>query len=327
MFLKKILYTVCSANHLAHCKTMADSFIQFNPSYQVIIGLTDKINNQFIVADFDPYTIIEVGDLAIPSFSIMAEKYTVIELNCAMKGFVGNHILSQFQPDILIYLDSDIQVFHSFELIENELIENDILLTPHINKAYPNDQFLPQEKDTLRSGLYNAGFIAFRPGKNVDAFFSWWMAHLQDECYYNFAEGMGVDQLWLNLVPLFFQKVGILNNPGANVAYWNLHERQIDLIDGIYSVNEIHPLLFLHISGYSFNQPIVLSRHQNRFDLASLPLLQQILNEYRQLVIKNGFDRFHSITCAYAKKIKKSTGLMKTMNQWIQPLGIKISDL
>lgn len=131
----------------------------------------------------------------------------------------------------------------------------------------------------------------------------------------------------VKLSSAFFQKVGIFNNPGANVAYWNLHERQIDLVDGIYSVNEIHPLFFLHISGYSFDHPTVLSRHQNRFDLASLPLLQQILNEYRQLVNQNGFDRFHSIPCAYAKKIKKSTGLMKMMNQWIQPLGIKISDI
>ena len=326
MFLKKILYTVCSANHLAHCKTMADSFVQFNPSYQVIIGLTDKIDNQFIVADFDPYTIIEVGDLAMPSFSAMAEKYTVIELNCAMKGFVGNHILSHYQPDILIYLDSDIQVFHSFELIENELTDNDILLTPHINKAYPNDQYLPKERDTLRSGLYNAGFMAFKAGKNVDTFFNWWMAHLQDECYYNFAEGMGVDQLWLNLVPLFFQRVGILNNPGTNVAYWNLHERQIDLIDGKYWVNEVYPLLFLHISGYTFDQPENLSRHQTRYNLNSLPILQQLLHGYRQIVIQNGYDRYHSMHCAYAKKIKKSTGIMKTINQIISPLGIKIID-
>ena len=45
MFVKKIVYTVCSANHLAHCKTMADSFVKYNAEYQVIIALTDEINN------------------------------------------------------------------------------------------------------------------------------------------------------------------------------------------------------------------------------------------------------------------------------------------
>jgi hypothetical protein len=327
MFLKKILYTVCSANHLAHCKTMADSFMQFNPSYQVIIGLTDKINEQFRVSEFEPYTIIEVGNLSISSFKDMAEKYTVIELNCAMKAFVGKHILTHYQPDLLVYLDSDILVFDSFNLIEKTLLEKDILLTPHINSPYPKDTFLPKEKDTLRSGLYNAGFLAFKPSNNVDAFFNWWMYHLENECYYNFAEGMGVDQLWLNLVPNFFDGVGILLDPGANVAYWNLHERSIDLSGDQYMINNEFPLLFLHISGYSFDQPNMLSRHQNRFDLASLPLLQEMLNEYRQLVKNNGYDRFHAMPCAYAKKINKSTGLMKTINQWIRPLGIKIADL
>ncbi len=306
---------------------MADSFIQFNPSYQVIIGLTDKINNQFVVADFEPYTILEVSDLSIPSFAEMAEKYTVIELNCAMKAFVGNHILLHYQPDLLIYLDSDMQIFHSFESIETELNTQDILLTPHIDKPYPNDVFLPKERDMLRSGIYNGGFLAFKPGKNVFAFFDWWMKHMQDECYYNFAEGMGVDQLWLNLVPSFFKGVGIFLNPGANLAYWNLHERFISKVDEQYMVNNEFPLLFLHISGYSFEHPAVLSRHQNRFDLASLPLLQQILNEYRQLVISNGYDRFNSIPCFYARKIKKSTGIMKKVNALIAPLGIKITDL
>jgi hypothetical protein len=306
---------------------MVDSFIQFNPNYQVIIGLTDKINNQFTIAEFEPSTIIEVGDLSIASFSEMAEKYTVIELNCAMKAFVGKHILTHYQPDLLVYLDSDIQVFHSFDIVENALLEKDILLTPHINAPYPKDAYLPKEKDTLRSGLYNAGFMAFKPGINVDAFFDWWMHHLQNECFYNFAEGMGVDQLWLNLVPQFFDRVALLLHPGANVAYWNLHERSVGLRDDQYIVNDEFPLLFLHISGYSFDQPSILSRHQNRFDLASLPVLQQILNEYRQLVIHNGFEKFHSIPCAYAKKIKKSTGIMKTVNQWIKPLGIKITDI
>ncbi|TAH10533.1 MAG: hypothetical protein EAZ12_04845, partial [Sphingobacteriia bacterium] len=222
---------------------------------------------------------------------------------------------------------SDIQVFHPFDIIENALLEKDILLTPHINSPYPQDAFLPKERDTLRSGLFNAGFLAFKPSSNVDAFFYLWLNHLENECYYNFAEGMGVDQLWLNLVPQFFDGVGTFLHPGANVAYWNLHEREITVNNDLYMVNNEHPLLFLHISGYSFEQPNLLSRHQNRFDLASIPVLQQILNEYRQLVIKNGYDRFHSIPCAYAKKIKKSTGIMKTMNQWIRPLGIKITDL
>ncbi len=327
MFVKKILYTVCSANHLAHCKTMADSFIKYNPEYQVIIALTDEINNRFAASQFEPYTIIESGKLGFLDFNLMAQQYTVIELNCAMKAFVANYIFDQFEPDLLVYLDSDIWVFSSFNSVETAMHENDLLITPHITNSYPNDLFLPKERDTLRSGLYNAGFMAMKPTQNVKIFINWWMGHLKNECYYNFAEGMGVDQLWLNLIPLLFTNVGIYNNIGANVAYWNLHERSIDFIEDTYLVNQSEPLLFLHISGYSFKQPTILSRHQNRYMLSDLPVLQLLLKNYRTKVIKNGYEKFNVMDCVYAKKKKKSLGIMKFVNQLIQPLGVKVNDL
>lgn len=38
----KIAYTICSANHLAYAKTMADSLLQVAPEYMVMIGLADR---------------------------------------------------------------------------------------------------------------------------------------------------------------------------------------------------------------------------------------------------------------------------------------------
>jgi hypothetical protein len=78
--MKKIVYTVCSANHLAHCKTMADSFIQHNPSYELYIILIDQINGRFNLNSFDRYNILEISELGVPDFEIMAAQYTVIEL-------------------------------------------------------------------------------------------------------------------------------------------------------------------------------------------------------------------------------------------------------
>ncbi|MFX8895502.1 hypothetical protein ABTM96_20420, partial [Acinetobacter baumannii] len=60
-------------------------------------------------------------------------------------------------------------------------------------------------------------------------FLNWWSDRLIDQCYYNFAEGMGVDQAWLNIVPLFFKEVCVANHKGLNVAYWNLHERKLSI--------------------------------------------------------------------------------------------------
>ena len=109
-------------------------------------------------------------------------------------------IFNKYQPNILLYLDSDIWVRHNFSPVEAALSENDILLTPHYTTPLPDITKLTSERDVLRSGIYNAGFLAFTNSETTHAFLSWWAGHMIKECYYNFAEGMGVDQIWLNLV-------------------------------------------------------------------------------------------------------------------------------
>ena len=131
----------------------------------------------------------------------------------------------------------------------------------------------------------------------------------------------------MNLVPILVPGTGILQHPGANVAYWNLHERELSMVENKVMVNNEFPLLFLHISGYHFDQPERLSRHQNRFLLSNFPLLDALLEAYREKVIQNGYEVFHALPCRYAKVPKQSTGIMRLVNGIIKPLGIKISNL
>ena len=325
--MKKIVYTVCSANHLAHCKTMADSFVQFNSGYELFIILIDRVDGRFNLNSFKPHNIIEISELVVLNFDEMAAQYSVIELNCAMKPFAAQWLFAQYQPDILLYIDSDTWVFSAFDSVEKSLLKNDIVITPHFTKPYPDNQLLPRERDILRSGLYNAGFLGMRNSANTHDFLNWWAGHMQSECYYNFAEGMGVDQIWINLVPLLFKQVEINDDPGLNMAYWNLHERTLHFKEGRYWVNQNHSLVFLHISGYQFNQPSIISRHQNRYTFFDHPVLEELFSQYTSKVRENGYDYYSSLACTYAIPKKKSRGIMKTLNQLIKPLGIKISDL
>ena len=323
--MKKILYTVCSANHLAHCKTMADSFGAHHPEYKIIIGLVDKIDNRFAIQQFAPYEIWEIAHMGIADFEAITARYSVIELNCAMKSFVAQAIFARDYPDILLYLDSDMWVHHSFVVVEELLQQHPILITPHFTQTRPDNQYAPLERDLLRSGIYNAGFMAMTRSAVTDRVLHWWAAHMKEECYYRFSEGMGVDQIWLNLVPVLFPETGIFLHPGANVAYWNIHERQLTETPQGIRVNETYPLLFLHISGYSFAQPELLSRHQTRYHLEALPVWKKLLESYRLLVQANGYDTFHALPCLYAKTSAPSYGIMKTLNQFLEPLGVKLS--
>ena len=99
--------------------------------------------------------------------------------------------------------------------------------------------------------------------------------------------GYFVDQRWFDLAPGFLSDLAIVRDPEYNVAYWNLHDRRLEHGGGGYTVNG-RPLAFFHFSGFDPEQPLVLSRHQNRIDVAQSPPLERILAEYARAVLDAG---------------------------------------
>lgn len=319
----KIAYTLCSASHLAYAKTMADSFIKYNPGYQVFIGLVDKINNRFDKHFFAPHTLVEIEDMQVPALPQMSSQYTILELSCAMKPFMAQYLLQQYRPDILIYTDTDICYYHSMRSLEQALEEKDILVTPHFITPLDNEKF-PDEKEFLRSGLYNAGFLAMKNSQATTDFLQWWSSRLESLCYLNLSQGLGADQNWLNYVPLYFPTASVFRNKGANVAYWNLHERNVTQQNNMLLVNETEPLLFLHLSGYSFKTPDVISKHQTRHQLSNFPVLHNLFQQYSSAVEQNKHSIFSVMTCFYAKLPQKPTGIMATANKILKQIGVKL---
>ena len=71
---------------------------------------------------------------------------------------------------------------------------------------------------------------------------------------------MFTDQRWVDFVPSFFDH-HILKDPGYNVAYWNLHGREV-FSDGDRYLVDGEPLRFFHFSGFDARKPWLLSKHQ-----------------------------------------------------------------
>jgi lipopolysaccharide biosynthesis glycosyltransferase len=294
-----IVFTVCTGNYLAQAKAMADSVIKYNKSYSVFIGVVDKLNGRIDTASFQPHQLIEAENLNLPDFERMKERYNLLELSCALKSFYISHLLKKYKPEKIIYLDTDILVFHSFEFIEQRLDEYSLLLTPHISVPFPLDGKRPQEKEMLKNGIYNAGFFALKNDKNAVAFLEWWKKRMVDQCYNRPKEGLFTDQKWFNLVPLFFNLVYIITHPGYNVAYWNLHERTVDEVDGCFKVNKEYDLIFFHYSGSSIDSPHEISRHQDRFTLETLPVIRKLFTLYQDQLLINGHKNLLELKCYY----------------------------
>ena len=296
----KIALTICSKNYLAQAKIFGQSLLKTNPDYTIVIGLVDKLNTENEFADTIPFEIIEVEKIGIESFDSLYSKYNLTELNTAVKPFFIKYLFkSKNEISTVIYFDPDIYVYNKFEELENRLHENDIVITPHITKPI-TDYYVPNEKDFLNTGIYNLGFIAVKRTENALTFLDWWMNRLREHCFMDIKNGLFVDQLWINLVPIFFKNVHILTHPGYNMAYWNLQERNITIVQDSLYVNDSYPLVFFHFSGYKINKKHAISVYQNRFNFMQRPDITLLFKDYASHLEQNNHQEFLSIKCYYA---------------------------
>ncbi len=324
----KIAYTVCSLNRLGQVVVLAKSLLQHNPEYRFIVGLADEILDRIDVKSFPFIEFISLSTLQIPQLDKMDKQYNIFELSCALKAFYGNHLFEKYNPEILLYFDTDICVYNSFDTIEEALNNHSILLSPHFISAPPDDGKYPLERDVLNSGLYNGGFIGLKNGLIAKLFLSWWQQRLSDQGFYNVCEGMMVDQLWLNLVPIYFKEFHFLTNEGCNLAYWNMHERKLTEKNGQYFAND-KPLIFFHFSGFRIDKPALLSTHQNRFKLSENEALQSLANNYTDLLTANNFISYLLMECVYGKKkpVKHHSLPKKILMRALAMVGYKLEKI
>jgi hypothetical protein len=184
-----------------------------------------------------------------------------VEYCTSIKALAFQHF---FRDDVIrdaVFLDPDVKVYGAFNSVMKGLETNDIVLTPHICSVDLSDDFkLTRETKFLSVGVFNLGFIGLRNSEGVKHFLQWWDQRLIEYCYLNPAKGQFVDQNWMNFVPVFFEKVGILKDLGLNIAYWNYRERKTFLEENKKEV------CFVHFSA--------------RTNFRDLPLLDHYLDDY-----------------------------------------------
>lgn len=302
----KIAFTICSNNYLSYAKTLGDSLIKENPDYKFVIGLCDKLNPEIDYSFFEPHTILEAEKLGIEDFDKMILDYTIVELNTSIKPFFFKYLFNYFSDaDLIIYFDPDIYLFDNLKILEDELENYFALLTPHINSPMPDDNKNPSENTFLNYGLYNLGFLALKKSMIADKILDWWSQKLKFGCMHNLSQGYFVDQLPMNLLPLFYEGIGISKNLGFNMAYWNFHERKFttgDYLEEKYIINDKWPLVFFHFSNFNPLQPDIIAQYQNRYNINSNPYYKQLFANYSKSLLKNKYEEFKKIECEFVKQ-------------------------
>jgi len=248
--MKILVYSSFTFSYLNRARVLFQTLRRFHPDWELVALITDEPPAGFT---FDPASepfdrVVWARDLGIPNFEGWLFRHDIVEVCTAVKGPFIHHACSS-GADAVIYLDPDTALLASLEPLERLLEEHDILLTPHLTDPNDDDMAI-QDNDisTLRTGIYNLGFVAIRTTGEGARFARWWNDRLLSYCYDDIPKGLFVDQRWCDHVPALFDRVKIVRDPGYNVASWNLSTRKIAIgKDGVITVNGV-PLRFWHFT-------------------------------------------------------------------------------
>ncbi|MCE6990284.1 hypothetical protein [Dyadobacter sp. CY323] len=270
-----IIYTVCNRTNLAHALALADSAFEFQPDHTFVLCWADSIPLKDLPGYIHLMSLSEVGIL---HWEEMASRYYNFELLSASRPAFALGLLKRY-PDCaqITFLAPTVLLFHSFQDILTT--DSDLFLTPNLTKPLPASGIL-DDKRILNAGMFHAGSWVLRPNAKTLKLLRWWANRTVDRASFNLCEGMNMDQLWLNYLPIWNKETTIIRHAG-----WH-HGLQSVLSSKISKENERHiveatDLITVDFAGLDFFDP-VWSDHAAL--LSKDPVFKDLFKKYRQSV-------------------------------------------
>lgn len=294
----KAVFTIVAKNYYGFAQALFQSIKRHNSNFDFYIIISDEIDIQedFVSSE---YVVREAKSLGIPRFSELAFKYNITELSTAIKPYVFSYLFEIKEYERAIYFDPDIYLYNSLDVIFEKLNQHDIVITPHFVTPELISSANAPETLTLFAGIYNLGFIAIKNSEVGRNMIHWWENRLHKYCYADKFDALHVDQKWIDFVPaLYGDKVLIVRDLGWNIAYWNIHEREINNEDGKILVrNRIlaeakgDELLFIHFSGFNV-EDIYFNKQCPTLVLENYPDWIPFNENYKTFLGQNHFNKF-----------------------------------
>jgi glycosyltransferase involved in cell wall biosynthesis len=285
---QKALALIATRNYLPFAKLTARSFLGHHPDFRVFLLLVD--GEPADVGSFDEGYMILLVDLGFTNTEWHAAKFTAVEFSNALKP-VFLRYLSGF-CDFAIYLDCDIAVFSRLTEMIEASAQYDMIVIPHMFSPPPKPEHFwvhPSRADTFNAGLINAGCFALNLRPCLEFLLQWEEMNFAPGSFYREA-GFQTDQQNFNWAVVSVDTIWVLRDPRYNVAYWNLHERDLRAVKNqtatFFEVNG-RPLGFFHFSGYDIHNRLTISEHDGRHSVYNLPAVAEILNWYSNEILSS----------------------------------------
>jgi hypothetical protein len=291
--------TIVASNYIEMAQLLGESFLGHHPASRFAILVIDDEAVDHLADGLEILRLSDL-DLSVAELDLMKTIYDVMELSTAVKPALLRTLLRS--ADTVCYLDPDIYVYSAFDDAIVAVETAGIVLTPHVLQPVPRDGLAISEQAVMESGMFNLGFIAVGP--SATPFLDWWMERLLTDAVVDLDRHLFTDQKWVDWVPALFDH-HVSRDPGMNIAWWNIHERHLELGDSHPAVNG-QPVRFIHYSGYDPVLPDVLSKHQVSRPRVSHALgtpIRELADDYGRALIERSHVERRTGAYQWAKTV------------------------
>lgn len=286
------VFSIISPNYRHFARVLMTSVRGHHPDWEpfvLMVGATSP------APPGEPFMEIDLEELPLPNRRQLCFRYTILELNTAVKPWMFEHLFARGY-DRVVYLDPDIHVYSPLSELD-AASDAFMILTPHLTRSIPGNEF-PSEQTILFAGTYNLGFLAVSRREPLARFLEWWKEKLEFHCVVDRAGNLFVDQKWMDLAPGLFPGVFILRHEGYNVAYWNLAQREVRGRGAAATVNG-QPLRFFHFSGCDPMFPQIVTKHDPKQTVAAAGDAGALVSVYFAALRAAGATTFRDAPYAY----------------------------
>jgi hypothetical protein len=245
-----IIFTVCNRHTYTNARVLAESVQKFHPEVLFYMGWVDTL----ALPELPSYCkVLTVENLKIPAWEAMCNWYYDFELVNACRPWFAKFLLTGLQEGETITFLAPTTVLYS-SLDNMYAADKDLFLTPNITSPIPKNEAI-DDKRILNVGMFNANAWAMRKCAAIINLLDWWAHRTIDRAKFDLCNGMCMDQLWLNFMPVWIEQHAQWSKPVWSYGLRSIPNHDMGLKNGIFEIKG-EKLISIDFAGLTAFDPI-----------------------------------------------------------------------
>ncbi|NIJ53355.1 hypothetical protein [Dyadobacter arcticus] len=245
-----IIYTVCNRTNLTHALALANSVAEHQPDHTFYLCWVDT----YPIVGLPPHiNVLSVTEANVPQWEFMKNQYIDFELLAACRPWFALTLVAKYSDCRQItFFAPTVILLKGFSEILNS--SSTAFLTPNIVKPLAASAIL-DDKRILNIGMFHAGSWILNTNPTNVKVLQWWAERTVDRAKFDLCEGMNMDQLWLNYLPIWVPETSVVRHPGWHYGLHEVLNRKLTFENGKYFVDGA-ALISIDFAGLSYFDPI-----------------------------------------------------------------------